>query len=171
MSGPDTVEVMTEAIGRADFGHLELVLNGQVIERAACVLDSGRFRASLKARPRVAHSSWLAVRVSSGGRGEDGNLVVPSTTPRRGSSSNVNEMGETLFAHSSPVYLDVAGTTRFDDETAEELIAEMETAQMIVDEKGQFATPEQRHVMLNRYETAIERLRQRQERAAASRGD
>lgn len=56
----------------------------------------------------------------------------------------VNEMGEALFAHTSPIHLDQRGWLRFENVVVEELIAEMTMAREVIGEKGAFESAAQR---------------------------
>ena len=161
LSGEQSVGVKARAIGRHDFGGLELILNGQKLETIMAQAVGKTFEAVLDTRVLVSEPSWLAARISGGGTGADGNQVVPANTPKRGSGKNVNEIGETLFAHTSPIYLDMNGQTRFHKETAEELIAEMEVAQSLIREKGAFESVQQLDEVLLLYRTGISNLRKR----------
>ncbi len=156
-----SVAVKARAMGRHDFGGLELVLNGRTLETVVAKPVGKNFEATLTTRVSIARPSWMATRVSGGGTGADGNQVVPSNAPKRGSGKNVNEMGETLFAHTSPVYLDVDNQSRFHLETAEELIAEMEVSQSLIREKGAFESRQQLEDVLEHYRAAISDLRHR----------
>ena len=153
------LSVNARAVARADFGALEFVKNGKVEKRVAAARNGNRFEADLSFEEPISEPGWMAIRTFGGSLDTGGNVVVPSSTPIRGSSRHVNEMGEALFAHSSPIYADFQGRRRFDPETAEELIAEMEVALAQVLDKGVFASNGQRNQLEELYKTAIEDLR------------
>ena len=153
--------VKARAIGRHDFGELEIILNGRKVEAGPAKSVGRIFETTIESEVMITEGSWLAARVSGGGTVADGNLVVPASTPRRGSGANVNEMREALFAHTSPVYVSMNGRLRFEPEVAEELIAEMELAQSLIREKGKFESAQQLNELLEVYDEAMVNLRDR----------
>jgi hypothetical protein len=100
-----TVRVEARAIGRHDFGRLELIHNGTVSHAADCQVAGGGYAASLSRPVTVDAPAWFAVRIST---------------------ANRNELDQVLFAHSSPVYVDVAGRRVFDVESARSLLRYLE---------------------------------------------
>ena len=155
------VSVDAKAVGRNDFGAIEFVANAEVRKRVVAVKKGNRFEAAMTFDHHVTEPIWMAVRTSGGGLDTEGNVVVPPTSPIRGTGNRINEMGEALFAHTSPIYVDFKGQRRFDPETGEELIAEMEMALAQVLEMGSFGSNEQRMQIEELYETAIRDLRSR----------
>ncbi|MDB4745839.1 hypothetical protein OAG52_01485 [Verrucomicrobia bacterium] len=155
------VSVVAKAVGRSDFGGLEFVANGEIRKQVVAVKKGNRFEAAMIFDHHIAEPTWMAIRSSGGGLDTEGNLIVPSSSPIRGTGKQVNEMGEALFAHTSPIYVDFNGERRFDSETAEELIAEMEMALVKILEKGSFGSNEQRIQIEELYGTAILDLRSR----------
>jgi hypothetical protein len=159
LEGARMVSVDAKAVGRTDFGALEFVVNGEVQKRIEGSKKGNRFEAAMTFDYHVSEPSWMAIRSSGGGLDTEGNVVVPSSSPIRGTGNRVNEMGEALFSHTSPIYLDFKGERRFDNETAEGLIAEMEMALEQVLEKGSFGSNEERMQIEALYGTAILDLR------------
>ena len=155
------VSVVSRAVGRGNFGELELVRNGKVIKSVVAKAVGNRFEAIIESRLLIGEASWIAARVSGGGLGMEGNVIVPPSTPIRGTSQGVNEMGEALFAHTSPIYVDFKGKPRFDVLAAEELIAEMEVGRDQVLAKGLFQSIAERDQVLSLYQESIEALRER----------
>src|SRR5262249_44474722 len=79
---PRTVKVTAAAVGRHDFQSLQLVHNGKVVRRTG----PGRrdpFRAELEHTVYLDSPGWFALRVESSAK---------------------NELGQQLFAHTSPVH-------------------------------------------------------------------
>ena len=70
---------------------------------------------------RVDEPGWFAVRIES---------------------TTKNELGQVLFAHSSPVYVEFAGKAAFDVEAAEALLKQVEEGQAAIAEQGKFSDPE-----------------------------
>ena len=164
-----SVGIAARAVGRGDFGSLEIIKNGQVVDRAVAKAVGNRFEALIKSEHVIGEASWIASRVSGGGLEMDGNVVVPPSTPIRGTSHGVNEMGEALFAHTSPIYLDFKGQRRFDVSVAEELIAELEIGRDRVLEKGLFQTTDERDQILSGYSESIANLRGKIKRISSTR--
>jgi len=119
----DQGEAIGKASGRHDFGRLQLVHNGEVIAETAARPGNGGgyYEADLKTRVDFAGPGWLALRIA----------------PREGVT---NELGQSLFAHTSPVYVSVEGRLRFDAQVARAMITEMREAMVTIDEQGTFAT-------------------------------
>ena len=81
-------------------------------------------------------------------------LRVPSTVVK-------NEMDEVLFAHTSPIYIDVDGKRVFKKDAAEALLADMDSALKVIPTKAKFADDTQREEVLNIYRDGIATLRKR----------
>ena len=81
-------------------------------------------------------------------------LRVPTTDMK-------NEMGEALFAHTSPIYLELGGKSVFKKEAAEALLADMESALKVLPSKARFAEYAQREDVLKIYREGIATLRRR----------
>ncbi len=157
----DAKELRVEAsvVGRHPFGAAEVIANGRVIARVPAVRRGRRYEARLDQGFRVTEPTWFALRIGKGADG--GNVAVPPNSPRRGQGENVNEMGEALFAHSSPIYVGLQGRNRFDPDRARELISEMEVALMAIEENGLFESVPQREAILEPYRASIAELQKR----------
>ena len=70
-------------------------------------------------------------------------------------------MGEGLFAHTSPIYIQVGDSEVFDAATAAELLREMEKALLTIQTKGVFANERERERVSAVYEVAILNLANR----------
>jgi hypothetical protein len=141
---PRTVRIEATGLGRHDFERLQLVQNGKVVKTQSAEKKDGGFSARLVREVRIDEPTWFAVRIDA---------------------STKNEFGLRLFAHSSPVYIDLAGKRVFDVETARSLQRELEEARDALRKRGQFSTPRARDKVLGLYEQAekevVERLNQR----------
>ena len=144
--------VRAQAMGRGDFGQIELLRNGSVIASAQSQEADGYFHASLEYESLVDSGSWFALRVSNPIQ------QTAAGVPARGSGKGKNELGEPLFAHTSPIYVRVAGRPRFDASTARELVTEMEAGLLAIQMTGVFANARERAEVESVYESAIERL-------------
>jgi hypothetical protein len=135
-----TVRIEAEGVGRHEFGKLQLVHNGKVIQEAASAEKDGGFSARLVREVRVSEPSWFAVRIDARAR---------------------NELGHVLFAHSSPCYVDFQGERVFDLNSARLLLRQLEESRAEIQAKGKFSSPEARTKLLAVYDRANEALQTR----------
>ncbi len=134
------ITVAASGAGRDDFGALQLIWNGAVYATAKTTRDhQGVFQAELKETLTVEEPGWLAVRAQ----------------PMSGN----NAFGKPLFAHMSPVYMEINGKRVFKPETAIELITAMEEGLQAVREKAVFATSDEDESVVRVYRDGIKRLR------------
>lgn len=136
---PGMVTVEAGAVGRQFFGKLELMFNGKVIETAACG-GKGPFQANLKVERLVDGPGWFAARVQS---------------------KEKNELGQTLFAHTSPVYVELEGKSAFHVEDGLELLKQIEEGAAAVGAEGKFSSPEARARLLGLHEQGAADLREK----------
>jgi hypothetical protein len=135
-----TVKVEAEGIGRHDFDRLQLVHNGKVVQEARSARKGGGYSARLTREVRVGEPGWFAVRVESKVR---------------------NELEQVLFAHSSPVYVDLEGRRRFDLDAAQALLKRIEEAQAAIAARGTFSGDRAKADLLAVYAAAADDLRER----------
>jgi hypothetical protein len=128
-------------VGRGAFKQLELVHNGKVIHSVTNRAVGEHFEATLDFILSVSEPGWVALRV-----------------PGRDAK---NEMDEALFAHTSPVYIELGAKRIFKKDAAEALLADMESALKGIPTKAKFGTDAQREEVLQIYRDGIETLRQR----------
>ena len=102
---------------------------------------------------------WVALRVDSGF------ATLPATAPVTLKGKGVNEFGQGLFAHTSPIYIDYRGRRTFDPVTARALMTEMEAAVDEILQKSQFADNAQKMEVLRVYTDGIEVLERRMKQA------
>ena len=138
LAGPKTLRIKAGAVGRHDFGTLELVHNGKVIHKASA--KDKLFRASMTYEVRVEGPGWFAVRIAA---------------------TSKNELGQGLFAHTSPIYVEIAGKRLFDVEAARAMLQEIETSEAAIRTQGKFTTPAASAQILTLYEEAAKDLRGR----------
>jgi hypothetical protein len=137
---PNAVRVELSAVGRHDFTALELVQNGKVLATAPAKAEGGAYRAKLVREVRLDSSAWFAARVSS---------------------DTKNELDRQLFAHTSPVYVDVAGARVFDVDTARLLLRRLEQAQEEIRARGKFGSDAARDKLLALYASTAKDLTKR----------
>jgi hypothetical protein len=135
VAGPREVTVEGSASSIVPMEALELVVNGQTVRRLAVSDDPLHLRFSEKIR--IDRSSWIALRI-------------------RGSAHRLAPNDREVYAHTSPVYVTVAGRkiasrddARFLSEQIDALIARM-------DARGNFAAREQRDVIVAKFREAQE---------------
>jgi len=145
---PSSLRIVARALGRADFGQLELVHNGKVIQTQKSTNQGGHFQAEFKVPVAVDQSGWLAVRVAG--------------------SQAKNALGHVPFAHASPIYVEVAGKPVFSAEVARELIKEIRQGVEVIEAKGTFANQQERERVFSVYQQAIRNLEQRLKKHAAT---
>ena len=149
---PRRVEVRGTAAGRIDFERIELIQNGRVVHRADSTTAGGHFEATLSFDLNLDKPCWLALRTPPPPVKDDPDLQTP--VPQ-------NEFGRDLFAHTSPVYVEVGGRPHFDEDTARELLAEMTASIKTIADRGNFADEQERQRVLDVYHDGIARLRQK----------
>jgi hypothetical protein len=141
---PKTVRVEISATGRHDFQKLQLVENGNVIQSEPAKSMNGGFTARLTRDVRVEEPAWFAARIDSTAK---------------------NELGQQLFAHTSPIYIDFGGKRVFDIDAARALQRQMEEAPGEIRSRGTFGNDTARDRILAIYnETAKELARRINER-------
>ncbi len=137
---PKKLRVEATALGRQDFRHVQLVQNGKVVATQAAGKKDGSYATRLTGEFPVDRPGWFAVRIES---------------------QTKNELGQPLFAHSSPVYVELRGQQPFDVEAARELIRQLEESQVTIRTRGQFSSPQAAAKVLALYEEAARKLRSR----------
>jgi hypothetical protein len=135
-----TVRIEAAAIGRHDFQRLQLVHNGKVIDTQPARSEGDGYAARLARDLTVDGPGWIALRIEA---------------------STKNEFERQLYAHTSPVYVELAGRRIFDVEAARGLLRLVEEAQAEIRGRGQFSSPEARARLLARYEEAARDLNTR----------
>lgn len=139
LPGPGRVKVRARGAGRIDFGKLEIVRNGKVVHEIPRASRAGYFEAAGEPEIEVPEPSWLALRIPPDG--------VPE-----------NEYGKPLFAHTSPVYVEVGGKPVFLRAEAEGLLDEVRRSRETVASTALFADDHERGHVLAVYDDAIRAL-------------
>jgi hypothetical protein len=141
MPGPNLVTVVGRGMGRLDFGGLELVYNGRVVHRVKATSEGGYFYAEMRHALQVGQPGWFALRIPD--------------------DAGKNELDRPLFAHTSPIYIELAGRTLFRPEVAHKLIREMEESMNTIQSQGVFADAAERGRVLGVYQSAVRALEKR----------
>ncbi|HUG91812.1 MAG TPA: CehA/McbA family metallohydrolase [Planctomycetaceae bacterium] len=149
---PDSVPVAARAVGRVNFGRVELIRNGAVVHSAPSRNVGGHYEAELNMSLRIDEPCWLALRTPP--PPVEGDPELTESVPK-------NELGQDLFAHTSPVYVEVARRRYFDAAVARELLNDMEASRQTITAKGTFADEQEKARVLDVYGDAMEVLRER----------
>lgn len=139
---PRTLPIKASAIGRNDFGKIELIRNGKVVAEANSKPKGDHYEAQLQLNHKLTEPEWWALRIAHPNTGR-------------------NELNQPLFAHTSPVYVDYRDQRVFDPETAKSLIEEMEQSSKSIRRFGKFANHEEQQKVLGIYQNAIKQLKGR----------
>jgi len=148
-NGPRTGRIYGKGVGRHDFRTIEVVYNGRVIKSRKARKVGGAYEAIIDEPIELDRPGWLALRIPDQGQ------------PK-------NELGEPLFAHTSPVYFQIDGRGAFDRPTAELLMAEMRRALEVIPKRGTFAGDAELQRVLAVYREGIATLEKRMAEEAAN---
>ncbi|MFN0050640.1 MAG: CehA/McbA family metallohydrolase [Planctomycetales bacterium] len=143
------IEIAAKGTGRADFGRLELIRNGQVVETTASRAVEGHFESAARWQIGIDSPCWLAIRTPP---------PVSQDTPGAADFPR-NELGQMLFSHASPIYVEYAGQPPFDPAAAQELLEQIERSLAAIEQKGAFANQSERSTVLQVYQEAHQRLK------------
>jgi hypothetical protein len=127
---PATVRVRADVVSRMPFEKLEIVQNGEVVAEQSAV--NGR-SARLERELEVRRGGWLAARVFSKAKSHG---------------------GATVFAHSSPVYVRVAGTPHRWAHAAGAFMDDIEDSVRYIRANYRFASDADRAIAIGRFEQA-----------------
>lgn len=152
LAEPAAVKVSGRAVGRLDFQQIELIKNGQVVKHAESLPHEGHFAADLEVELPVDEPCWLALR------------TPPPSAPRDAEfqqKTPLNEYGRELFAHTSAVYVNLAGRGVFQVAAAEGLLEEMKASREKIGKQAQFAGDAERNAVLRVYDDGIKDMQTR----------
>lgn len=131
--------INAEALGRKDFAGLEIIHNGKVIHRTASAKRERHFHAKLVKQFNISEPGWLAARIPL--------------------SAGPNEFGKTLFAHTSPIYVELEDKRIFHSAIAREMILEIEANMKVIRKQGVFDDESQREAVLQVHRQGLEILK------------
>ncbi len=138
---PSPLRVTGRAIGRNDFRALELVHNGEIVQIVESERHNGVFEASLDISHEVDEPGWIALRIPV--------------------ECDKNEFDQPLFAHTSPIYIELAERRIFRQDVAQDLLVEMERNASLIQSKGIFATEAEKEAVLKVHRDGISALQRR----------
>lgn len=154
LGSPGTVDVVATAAGRVDFRQMELIRNGEVVAQVPTARVEGHYEAELKRTLDVAKPCWLALRTPPPSVKNDPDLRQPAP---------LNELGQELFSHTSPVYVTVTGRAVFDAQVARQLLDQMKTSRGEILKLGRFEDDLSKARVLDVYDDGIAALERRLE--------
>ena len=125
--------------------------NGRVVGTEVSKREGDHFAAALDMSFEIEAPSWLALRTPPPQVKDDPELQEPVAQ---------NEFGGPLFAHTSPIYVNLAGQGVFDTQTAAQLAAQMKSDWKEIQAQAVFDDPSQRERVSQVYEEAIKSLEQ-----------
>lgn len=146
--GPNEITFVGRGLGRQNFKALELIYNGRVVQRVETTADQGYYVADLRFGVEVTEPGWIALRIPH--------------------DAGQSELGKPLFAHTSPVYVEVANKSAFSLDVAEQLKAEIETGMKAIESQGRFAKAAERNNVLKVHRAAIQELEEMIKRKGVS---
>lgn len=152
LAQPGLVTIVARGIGRVDFQRLEVIQNGAVVKLQTTKPEGGHFVADLKFDLPLEGPCWLALRIPPPPVKDDPKLQ--ETVP-------LHEYGQPLFAHTSAVYVNVAGKSYFDPKVAAELLQEMKDTLPKLRQQAQFADAAEHARVVDVYQDAISKFEQR----------
>jgi hypothetical protein len=147
-----TVTIEARATGRADFEQIEIVENGDVKWTAPARRVGGHYEATLSVEIPIDAPAWLALRTPPPPVDKDPDLRVPV---------GKNDFGRDIFAHTSPIYIEVAGKSRFVPQIAQQLLTEMRNDRDEITRIGKFADDQEKARVLDVYNDGIRELERR----------
>jgi hypothetical protein len=139
LSGPANLSVFGRAASRHDFGQLELVLNGQVVHTTPAGKSGNHWTAAIQYKLPIQEPGWIALRVRCQAK---------------------NELDGPLFAHTSPIYVDMAGKRIFQASAAAVLIDDMQHAIEEIIRQARFGDNVEQDSVLSIYRDAIAALKE-----------
>ena len=149
LTKPGDVAIRGRCTGRLDFKRIELMQDGQVVRTVASRKEGEHFVAQLNTKLSIDSPAWLALRTPPPPVKDDAELQEPVAE---------NELGGPLFAHTSPIYVNLAGRGVFDRATAEGLVAQMKADLEKIQTQAVFDNETQRQRVAHVYQEAIEVL-------------
>ena len=148
LSGPKLIEVEARGVGRQDFHGLELIYNGEVVHHEHTDQEGGHYECDTSFRLKVDEPGWIALR-------------IPLDAGKSG-------LDRPLYAHTSPIYVEIAGKRVFRGDVAEELLQEIMAGVEVIKEKADFADDKERNAVLDVHREGIDILQSWIDRGASS---
>jgi hypothetical protein len=167
-SKKSVVQIQASAQSQLPYDRLEVVVNGAVIADASPT--GPRHNATIKLEYPVKDSCWIAARVLEDSATYRAKQVNMREIHQDRGTLHGNYYGtrrpETVFAHTSPVYVLRDGRSIRSKDDAEYYVRYLEAAIQFLDKQGNFARPSDKTATLEAFRTGQRLYRQRAEEAA-----
>jgi len=134
------VNVVAEVRSRLPIRELQIVMNGAVI--SALSNDHNQEKLLLRTRVQIARSSWIAARVLSDAK-------LPYQTVYLDRAEDIP-----VFAHTSPIYVDVPGSTRTSAVDAKHFMEWIDQGTEWIKTQANFSNDDERREMIMLFERA-----------------
>jgi hypothetical protein len=162
------VRIQASAQSQLPYDRLEVVVNGTVIGDSSP--SGSRHRAQINLEYAVKDSCWIAARVLEDSDTYRAKAVNMRTIHQARGTLHGDYYGtrrpETVFAHTSPVYVLRDGRPIRSQEDAEYYVRYLESAIAWLDKEGNFARPSDKTATLEAFREGQRRYRRRAEEAA-----
>jgi hypothetical protein len=162
------VQIRASAQSQLPYDRLEIVVNGKVIADSSP--SGSRHKADIRVEYAIKESCWIAVRAledSDTYRAKAVNMrAIHQARGTRHGDYYGTRRPETVFAHSSPVYLLRDGRPIRSQEDAEYYVRYLESAIAWLEKDGRFARPSDKKATLEAFREGQRLWRRRAEEAA-----
>lgn len=138
LPGPGRLTFMAKGMGRLNFGGLEMIYNGKVVGRASSTREGGYYFTDKQFSVNLPEPGWVALRVPLDARD--------------------NEFGRRLFAHTSPIYIEMNNKSIFKHSVAEEMLKEIDGSIKKIEDQAKFANAKERAAVMQVYSDATRKL-------------
>ena len=143
IDGPKRMRIRARGVGRTDFHALQVIENGRILKVAATKRVGGHYESELAFEANLDGPSWFALRTDD--------TVIREVDP-------TNELGQPIFSHTSPIYVEMNGRKPFRIDEAEKLRAELIRALEVIPQRGKFADDAEREQVLTVYREGLRLL-------------
>lgn len=156
LTQPGKVRIAVRGRGRANFGRIELVRNGQVISSAPARKAGGHWEAGIgfEFDLLIPQPCWLALRIPP----VEDPAESAAVRRKKAGEPGRNEAGRPLFAHTGAVQVELGGRRHFDPQAGAALLADMAESLSEIGEAAQFADPQERARVLDVYRDGMAAL-------------
>ena len=147
------LRVKARAVGRLDFREIQIVVNGEVVKKIESHPVGQHFEADLDFEHDANEPCWITLRTPPPTAKKDSD--VPNT------NQVTNACGRELFAHTSPIYVNIGGAGVWNQQVAQKFLADMEANHAYIAKNGQFPDQQARARVLDVHADAIALLKKR----------
>ncbi|MEZ6045577.1 MAG: CehA/McbA family metallohydrolase [Planctomycetaceae bacterium] len=149
LDAPTELKVTGKAYCRNDFRKLELIVNGQAVKVERSKKVESHYEAEFEFSYKCNEPAWVALRTPP--------LPIPPLDEVN-VEFPVNELGQELYSHTSPVYVTLEGRSRLNKEIVRGLIEEVKESRRTILKIGRFPDEQSRAAILDVYQEGLEKL-------------